>query len=149
MWTACIFSICSLCILLCTGAGKVVPCNYIMLFVFTLCEGYMVSACVAKYNKNHVFASALMTLAVTVGLTIYACTTKRDFTMCGGICWIFVFGLIGVGLAGLCTNNTTLNLFYMYFGIVVYGFYIIYDTQLIIGTKKFRYNNDDYIIAAA
>lgn len=35
-----------------------------------------------------------MTALMVVGLTIYACTTKDDFTVCGGLLWTLVLCLI-------------------------------------------------------
>ena len=38
--------------------------------------------------------------------------------------------------------------FYCAFGILVYSLYIIYDTQLILGQFGYKYNVDDYCLAA-
>ena len=67
---------------------KTVPKNYILLFSFTLCESYLVSICCGMSSPRLVVMAALMTLAITVALTLYAFTTKEDFTVMGGALWI-------------------------------------------------------------
>ena len=37
---------------------------------------------------------------------------------------------------------------YSLLGVVIYGFYLIYDVQLLMNNKRFKYSEDDYIIAA-
>jgi hypothetical protein len=134
--------------MLCCGVGRRVPYNYIGLLLFTMGEGYLVSLAVADYSHDTVYAAALMTCCVTIGLTVYAWTTKKDFTIYGGILFILIFALIGMGIASILTRNRLLYNFYSFLGVVFYGFYLIYDTQLIMQTKKYRYDSDDYIIAA-
>ena len=58
--------------------------------LFTFCMSVMVSGiCGIVYNFLQedgayiVLAAALLTMAVTLSLTLYACTTKTDFTMMG------------------------------------------------------------------
>jgi len=41
-----------------------------------------------------------------------------------------------------------LNALYLYGGAVLYGFYLIYDTQILIGGKKKELSMDDYILGA-
>ena len=51
-----------------------------MLGIFTLCESYLVTYVCRIYEPESVLLSAVATLAVTLGLTYYAMTTKEDFT---------------------------------------------------------------------
>jgi len=55
-----------------------------------------------------------LTLAATVGLTLYAVYTKKDFTTCGAL--FFVLGMISLAL---------LFLFFMFGGLGT-GFYTVY-----------------------
>lgn len=66
------------------------PNNYIALSLFTFCMSVIVAAiCGSVYNFYQenggfiVMAAALLTFGVTIALTLYACTTKTDFTMMG------------------------------------------------------------------
>jgi protein lifeguard len=124
-----------------------VPQNYILLFLWTLCEGYMLATCVAFYDPLTVIFAGFLTLAVTLSLTVYAFTTKTDFTMCGGLLFclgtiLFIWGIFTIIFGPI------LNTLYCVLGLVVYSIYLIYDTQLIIGKFGVEYNIDDYIYAA-
>ena len=52
-------------------------------------------------------------------------------------------------LASFIKNNIY-NIIYSSLGAIIFSFYIVYDTQLIIGGKhkKYQYNQDEYIFAA-
>ena len=51
--------------------------------------------------------AASMTLALTFALTLYACTTKTDFTGCGG--YLFVFGFVMLIFALMLIFVITIN----------------------------------------
>lgn len=132
----------------CFSFARKTPTNYILLFLFTACEGYMVSYSCAVTEKSIVLMAAAMTLGVTVSLTIYAYTTKQDFTMMGGILFVIsaVFFMFGFFL--LFTNIYFLHVIYSALGVILYGVYLIYDTQLILGGKHQELSIDDYIVGA-
>ena len=80
------------------------------------------------YDPKIVLSAAGMTLAVTLGLTIYAWTTKTDITMYGGSLFILSFGLLSFGFIAIFTHNRFLYDVYCLFGVAFYGFYLVYDT---------------------
>jgi FtsH-binding integral membrane protein len=137
------------CALLCCGLDKKVPVNYGLLLVFTLCVSYLVAGVCCVSNPVVVFEAAGLTAAVTVGLTYYAITTKNDFTLCGPLLYtlgmLFIFSGLFVFMYG-----PSLQLFYCVIGVFLYSFYIVFDTQQIIGGKKTRYqiSEDSYVIAS-
>ena len=129
--------------------GRSVPINYILLFAFTLCESYMLMLCCAKYNAEVVIAAAALTAGVTVALTIYAFTTKTDFTWLGGMLFAGICILIVTGLLYYIIRPTeVLYLLYCAAGVFIYSIYLIYDTQLISGKFGNAFEIDDYVIAA-
>lgn len=132
----------------CFEQSKKVPNNYILLGLFTLCEAYLVSYTCTQYEPQSVLMAALMTLAVTISLTVYAFTTKKDFTYFGATFFIFSAVLIMVSLLSWFTQNNFLHMVCVAGGAVFYGFYLIYDTQLVAGGKKHALSLDDYIIGA-
>ena len=125
-----------------------VPYNYIVLTMFTLCEAYMVSSICAMSDPQSVVLAAVMTLGVTVSLTLYAWTTKTDFT--------YFMGFLFVSLSSLGLSMFFLIFFQFSFlyvsccgaGVIIYGMYLVYDTQLILGGKHIELGYDDYIIGA-
>ena len=132
----------------CINFARSVPTNYILLGVFTICEAYIVSYSCAMTDPKIVFMAAVMTLGITVALTLYAMTTKQDFTFMGGT--LFVFGMVFfiVGIFLLFTDNPVLHVIYSGIGVFLFGIYLIYDTQLVMGNKRHELSVDDYIIGA-
>ena len=61
----------------CGNAAKEVPKNYILLSIFTVCEGIMVGTITLYFKAEVVWLALLMTVLVTAGLTLFACQTKQ------------------------------------------------------------------------
>ncbi len=113
--------------------ARKVPINYILLLSFTACESIMLSYAFASINDwKIVLTAACITIAVTVSLTIYACTTKTDFTFLVGMLFVCVPLLILLGIFSFAFGYF-LNTLYCCLGVLVYSIYLIIDTQLIMG----------------
>ncbi|CAD8142849.1 unnamed protein product [Paramecium octaurelia] len=152
---AAISAIVLMCFLLCCKANaRRAPKNYILLSLFTLCEAYVVSficCTVATQNSNGIELIVIalsMTVLMTMGLTLYACTTKEDFTICTGLLWSLAICLLLLFIFTLIFPSRLLSIIYSIFAIFVYSIYIIVDTQLIVGSKRHSLQKDDYIIGA-
>ena len=128
--------------------SRTFPYNYLLLFVFTLCESYSVGFICTMYSHEVVLLAAFMTSGITVGLTIYALTTKKDLTMLGGTLFILLICLIFFGIGCLFTQNRVINLIYSVCGAGLFGIYLIYDVQLLIGNKQESIDMDDYIFGS-
>ena len=70
-----------------------------------------------------------MTLGITLSITVYALTTKTDFTMYGGMFFIMGMGLFLFGLFATFFGGMTpiVHIFYCCIGVILYGFYLVYD----------------------
>lgn len=148
-WVCIIGSIATCCMLACSRKmAKTVPTNYIVLTLFTLFESWLVAMCCAMYSPEVVLMAACMTMAMFFGLTLYACTTKSDFTTMGGVLFaaLFVFIIMGFFMAFLPYGIA--NTIYCAIGVILFSVYIVYDTQLIVGGKKHELSIDEYIFAA-
>ncbi|CAD8080707.1 unnamed protein product [Paramecium sonneborni] len=134
--------------------ARKVPKNYILLSTFTVCEGYVVSAIccnVATEYENGIdliFIALSMTVLMTFGLTLYACTTKDDFTICTGLLWSLVICLFMLIIFSILFPSRLLQILISVFAIFLYSVYVIVDTQLIIGDKRHALQKDDYILGA-
>lgn len=129
--------------------ARKVPINYILLFSFVFCESVVVAyACAAVESPRLVLIAALMTAGMTIILTIFACTTKIDFTVCWGAAFIMGGTLLMFGIFAIILRSEILYLTYISLGIVVYGFYLLIDTQLVAGGKTYQLSEEDYIIGA-
>ena len=124
----------SYCALVCYR--KTVPVNYILLSVFTMCVSWMVGFICSLSNPKTVMEATVLTAGMTVAISFYAMTTKTDFTNS-----IFSFALVVVVLSAmiLCIplmwifNSPLLRTVYCALGVILFGFYLLYDTQMIMG----------------
>lgn len=132
----------------CKSMARNVPTNYILLTIFTFCEGYIISYSCAAVDKKIVFMAAVMTLGITFALTLYAMTTKTDFTFYGGILFVCGMAMLLITLFMMFTSNPFLHVLFSGLGVILYGIYLIYDTQLIVGNKKHELSIDDYVLGA-
>ena len=130
--------------------ARSVPTNYILLMIFTVLEAYTVAfTCARVRDPLVVLAAAAMTAAVVIGLTLYAVFTKTDFTQCGGAmvvigCAFMIFSLFSF------LFGPTMRLIYCAIGVIVFGLYLIFDTQYIVGgqNRKYSISKEDYIMGA-
>ena len=78
----------------CRETARRVPMNYILLFSYTFCMSFYLLILCSEYSTKAVFTALVLTVAATLGLTIYAFTTTHDFTFCSGILFAFFTVLI-------------------------------------------------------
>jgi FtsH-binding integral membrane protein len=146
-WMASVFSIVIAIPLLCfKNIARTVPYNYIFLMIWTMCEAYLVACVCAICEPRVVVMAAFCTLGVTLGITVYALTTKQDFTFCGGFLFssltlLLLFSLFSFYLP-------VMNVLICIMGVFIYSLYLLYDTQLIFGKVGLEYNIEDYILAS-
>mmetsp|Transcript_20286 Transcript_20286/g.20298 ORF Transcript_20286/g.20298 Transcript_20286/m.20298 type:complete len:133 (+) Transcript_20286:305-703(+) len=107
----------------------------------------IVTAC-CLYDTYTVITAAVMTLGVTLVLTAYACLTKTDFRPCVGIMFIALSSMIMMMFFGLYRMGDNFEVVWCSLGVIIYGVYIIIDTQLIVDGEKYGITSDDYVIGA-
>lgn len=134
------------------------PTNYIILFLFTLCEAMMVGFICLNYTLDSILIAVGVTAFVVLSLTLFACQTTVDFTGCGpylfaGSMCLLAFGfclMLGsmLGLGGTALFKP-LYLAYSCMGCLLFSFYLVFHTQLIVGGKhRLQFTVDDYAVAA-
>jgi len=142
----------------CPDVMRTFPLNYGLLALFTVAESVMVGFACIQYTQASVLFCFVLTLVVVFGLTIYALRSKSDFTGAGPYllsCLLILCGsglLLSIGASlgfGHSVAFDALQLLYAAAGALVFSFFIIYDTQLIVGGGHEReFNVDDYAMAA-
>jgi hypothetical protein len=151
MWLIYVGSILGLIIIIIFACFKTTvrkfPYNYILLFIWTLCEAIVASAIASKYNYKTVITAIGILAGIVIGLTIFASLTKIDFTKFGMALVICGFGFCLFGLFGFLFGEW-LNCLYCVIGVILFSAYLVYDTQLILGKFGSEYNIDDYVFAA-
>ena len=149
MALAVVGSIVSICAIACCRQDKKVPHNYIWLGVFTLSEAWLIATICTKTDPKIVLEAAVLTLGDVVAITIYAMTTKTDFTVCGPALFIFgmTFSIVGFFLA---IFGFHLGIVWAGIGVILFSFYLLFDTQMIMGgdSKRYQFDEDSYILAA-
>mmetsp|Transcript_37218 Transcript_37218/g.84621 ORF Transcript_37218/g.84621 Transcript_37218/m.84621 type:complete len:275 (-) Transcript_37218:74-898(-) len=141
----------------CADTMKTFPTNYIFLGVITVGMSVIVGFTTVMYTTESVLLALATTAGVFLVLTMYACVTKTDFTGFGpylfaGLCCLSMFGFVMMMwsfITGASLVGTTIHKVYAAGGALLFVFYIIYDTQLIVGGehKKYEFSVDDYIFA--
>ena len=136
-------------ILCCRNVARRVPVNYIMLLVFTLAFSFLVAAVTVPYSPDIVIQAGGATALTTIALTVYALTTKTDMTLFGGALYIFSVAFLMIILTfSLFSPASLYSPFLCALAVVLYGFFLIYDTQLVAGKGHHKLSVDDYIIGA-
>lgn len=120
----------------------------VMLFAFTFISGLTLSLTIAMYisrGAGDVVTSALvLTTLIFAGLSIFAITTKRDFTTMGKVLFIVLLAVIGASILNMFLQISILQLAISGVSAILFSFFILYDTQNIV-----RGNYDSPITAAA
>lgn len=111
---------------------KSYPTNIIFLTGFTALEAYSISVIVSFYQSKIVLQSVLLTAGLFVGLTLFACQTKYDFTswmpyLFGGLWALIIFGFMASFF-----RSSGLELAYSGIAALIFSAYILVDTQLIL-----------------
>ena len=132
----------------CKGITRSVPINYIVLMIFTFAESYIVGFICAFTNPKIVFMAACMTFVIVVFLTIYAITTKTDITMKGSLIFLLSASLLCLIFFNFFFRFKFLHVIICCISVFIFGIYIVYDTQLIVGNKREILQVDDYILGS-
>ena len=99
------------------------------MFLFTACESYIVGFVCTRYDPTTVLIAATMTCGLTILLTLYACFTKKDFTVCGVGMLLVLYCFIMFGfLMVVLEPGKTMTIIYSCIGVCIYGCYIVIDT---------------------
>ena len=130
------------------NVARKVPVNYFLLFLFTLAKGYLVSYICIMTTPKVVIMALAMTCAIVVWLTVYAFTTKTDFTGYGHYLFIASIVMLLCGIFLTSTNNKVIHVIFSGISVLIFSIYLIYDVQLIAGNYESKLDYDDYIIGA-
>jgi len=141
--------ICLIALACCEGVRRKSPGNLICLGVFTLAEGFMMGCVISVYKVDEVMIALGITVAVVLGLTLFALQTKIDFTAMGGILVVALVCLMMFGFFAIIFRSNVVNIIYASLGALLFGFYIVFDTQMMMGGKhKYALDPEEYIFAS-
>jgi protein lifeguard len=133
----------------CESVRRRSPMNIIFLGIFTIAQSFMLGVVSVGFAREEILMAVGITAAVCLALTLFAFQTKWDFTMMGGILFVAVVILFLFGLVAMFFPGKTIQLIYGSLGALIFSFYLIYDTQMIMGGKhKYSISPEEHIFAA-
>jgi len=147
---ACVGSIITSIMIICCF-GRSHPTNYVLLFIFTICETYMVGGITAGYEPKIVMMAGAATAAATIALTVYAMRTKKDIEVFMALAFVVYLAILPIMIICIFIRIEFLYTLYLCLGIVLYSLYLIIDTMYICKGASFsgrECNYDDHIIGA-
>jgi FtsH-binding integral membrane protein len=106
--------------------------NLFLLYLFTFLEGMSLAPIVSYYaevNSNILGQAFLITAIVSMGLAIYAWTTKRDFTRIGDYLFVGLILLLVVSIIGIFFHSSLVVLAISFFGVAIFSGYVLYYVQ--------------------
>lgn len=74
--------------------------------------------------------------------------TKTDFTVKWGILIVILVPMLILGIVSIFAWTPFLDNLYCSLGVILFGIYIVMDTQMIIGGKTIKLSMDDYVVGA-
>ncbi|XP_037822237.1 protein lifeguard 1-like [Lucilia sericata] len=133
----------------CESARRKYPTNFICLGIFTIAESFLVGTIAGRYNSESVLMAVGITAFLCLALTIFALQTKYDFTVCGGFLICAMVCLLIFGIVGIFWRNHILHTIYAGCGALLACFFLIFDTQMMMGGHhKYSISPEEYAFAA-
>lgn len=109
------------------------PINFFLLYGFAAVTGISISPLINVLFTAGLSGIVYQALGVTAGLvlalTFYAWTTKRDFSGFAPYLFVAVIGLMIVGILNIFLRSELLYSLYLYAGVLIFSFYMIFDVQ--------------------
>ncbi len=107
--------------------------NLFLLYLFTFIEGLALAPLVALYlavGYGNILGEAFLITAVTsLGLSVYAWTTKRDFSGLGGKLFIGVLLLLVASIVSIFFHSTFFVFLICVAGVGIFSAYLLYHVQ--------------------
>lgn len=107
--------------------------NLFLLFLFTFLEGLALAPLISFYliggMANILGEAFLITALTSLGLSVYAWTTKRSFSHIGDYLFVGLILLLVAGIVGFFFQSTLFVLLVAVLGVAVFCGYILYYIQ--------------------
>jgi hypothetical protein len=149
MWVGFAGTIITIITLTCCGdMRRKFPHNFILLGIFTLAESLVLGILTAHFETKIVVMAIGVTAVVCVALTAFAFQTKIDFTVYYGAAYVFFIVLFMMGLVMMFVKMPILHMVYSCLGALLFSFFLLIDTQMIVGgSRSLQISPEEYILA--
>ncbi|EDO49375.1 predicted protein [Nematostella vectensis] len=135
----------------CESVRRKYPVNLICLAIFTLALSYLVGTISSYHDTNIVLIMMGVTTLVCLSVMIFSCQTKYDFTTWGGVLFCAALAIFFLSIftpVWLLLNTTAGKIVLGGVLALVFVAFLAYDTQLIMGGKKYELSPEEYIFGA-
>jgi modulator of FtsH protease len=107
--------------------------NLLALYATTFVNGLLLGQIIQSYANaglgGLVLQAAGITGVMTVGLSAYALTTKRDLSGLQPMLFIAVLGLVAAAIANIWVGGTLLSAIIGWAGALIFSLYLVYDVN--------------------
>uniref|UniRef100_A0A668AM97 Protein lifeguard 2 n=1 Tax=Myripristis murdjan TaxID=586833 RepID=A0A668AM97_9TELE len=123
--------------------------------LFTFCiiqhKQLFASSSASFYNTKSVLLCLGITALVCLSVTIFSFQTKIDFTSCQGVlfvlCVVMLLCAITLSIVVPFGYVPWLHAIYAVMGAILFTLFLAFDTQLLIGNKRYTMSPEEYIFA--
>ncbi|XP_055014778.1 protein lifeguard 2-like isoform X2 [Boleophthalmus pectinirostris] len=135
----------------CSALRRKFPWNLILLAIFTISLSYMTGMLSSFYNTKSVVLCLGITAAVCLLVTLCSFQIKFDITSYQGVLFVFcmVMFISGLVLALVLPFNDVpwLDVTYAVLGAILFTLFLMFDTQLLMGNKRYTMSPEEYVFA--
>ncbi|XP_068905135.1 protein lifeguard 3-like isoform X2 [Tenebrio molitor] len=137
----------------CVDLRRNFPVNFIMLGLLTVALTLLMTTLTAFSSPVVVLAAIGTTAIVCTLVSIFACQTKWDVTGCGmclciAMIVMMIFGLITMILSLAGIHLPIMHVIYSALSTLLFCFWLMYDTQQIVGGRRIEMSPEEYIFGA-
>ena len=130
-------------------SARVFPKNIILTFLFTFIEGIWLAPFLLMAERNApgvVSQAAVLTFAAFGVLSLYAVTSRRDFSAWGSFLTVGVVVLFVALLINMFVASAAAGLWLSVSGVLIFSGLLVFDTWRLL--RSGAYGQDDYVMTA-
>jgi len=135
----------------CGDLRRQFPWNIILLVLFTLSMAFMMGFVSSFYNTKSVVLCLGITSLVCLSVTIFSFQSKIDITSCQGVlfslCIVMLLCAITLSIVVPFGYVPWLHALYAVMGAILFTLFLAFDTQLLLGNKRFTISPEEYVFA--
>ena len=128
--------------------SKKVPYNYISLFIMTVFLSFMCAFFSLNFSFESVIFCIVLVAISSIAITIYAYYSTTNWGTIKALLFVIIGQSGGFIFFMLIFNNTLVEKVMCLFATLLFGVYLVYDTQVIMKKYGEVYGVDDYIFAS-
>ncbi|XP_028303133.1 fas apoptotic inhibitory molecule 2b [Gouania willdenowi] len=135
----------------CGDLRRQFPYNVILLVLFTISMAFMMGFVSSFYNTKSVMLCLGITALVCLSITTFSFQSKVDVTSCQGVlfslCMVMLLCAITLSIVVPFGYVPWLHGIYAVLGAIVFTLFLAFDTQMLLGNKRYAISPEEYIFA--